>query len=98
MEQLRLLSDSRWLFARDGIGQFIEMKDHTYRNLTLEFLSTLHVEVTQEPQCQADYISFYLQGQFYELNLSAFNDIFGFPPSLDLLLHQVSREFNLNAF
>jgi len=44
--QMGLLDDIRWLFARGAMGQFSEMKDHTYRDLTLEFLSTLHVEVT----------------------------------------------------
>ena len=47
-----LLEDMRWLFARGGMGQFIEMKDHTYRDLTLEFLSTLRVEVTSAAQCE----------------------------------------------
>ena len=28
--QLSLLDDIHWLFARGGMGQFIEMKDHTY--------------------------------------------------------------------
>ena len=41
-----LLEDIRWLFARGGISQFIEIKDHTYHDLTLKFMSTLHVEVT----------------------------------------------------
>jgi len=43
-------------------------------------------------------ISFYLQGPFYELNLSAFNETFRFPPSLDVTMRQVSRQFNQNAF
>ena len=77
---------------------FLELKEHTYRNLTLEFLSTLHVEVTRGPKCQAGYISFYLQGQLYELNSGTFNSIFGFSPSMDLSHHQVSRKFNPNAF
>jgi len=34
------------VICNGGMGQFIEMKDHTYRDLTLEFLSTSHVEVT----------------------------------------------------
>jgi len=51
--QMGLLVDIRWLFARGGMGQFIEIKDHTYCNLTLEFLSTLHVKVTNGAQCQA---------------------------------------------
>jgi len=44
--QMGLLEDIRWLFARGGMGQFIEMRDHTYHDFTLEFLSTLHVEFT----------------------------------------------------
>jgi hypothetical protein len=96
--QLGLLEDIRWLFARGGMEHFIERKDHTYRDLTLEFLSTLHVEVTSGAQCQAGYISFYLLGQFYEMNLGSFNEIFGFPPSLDVPLRAVPRQFNPNAF
>ena len=41
---------------------------------------------------------FYLQGEFYELNFSAFNDVFGFPPSLELPWHHVPQEFNRNVF
>ena len=96
--QLGLLEDIRWLFGRGGMEHFTERKDHTYRDLTLEFLSTLHVEVTSGAQCQAGYLSFYLLGQFYELNLSAFNEIFGFPPSLDVTLRKVPRQFNPSAF
>ena len=76
--QMGLLEDIRWLFARGGMEHFIERENHTYCDLTLEFLSTLHVEVTSGAQCQEGYISFYLLGQFYEMNLSAFNKIFGF--------------------
>ena len=43
------------------------------------------------------FIIIYLQGQFYELNLSAFNEIFGFPPSLDVTIRKVSRQFDSNA-
>jgi len=68
--QMGLLKDIKWLLARGGMGQFIEMKDHTCHDLTLEFLGTLYVEVTSGAQCQEGYISFYLQGQLYELNLS----------------------------
>ena len=32
------------------------------------------------------------------MNLGTFNNIFGFPPSIDLSNRQVSREFNPNAF
>jgi len=28
------------------MGQFIETQDYTYRDLTIKFLSTLHVKVT----------------------------------------------------
>ena len=96
--QMGLLDDIRWLFARNGMGQFIEMKDHTCHDLTLEFLSTLHVEVTSGAHCQEGYISFCLQGQFYELKSSAFNEIFGFPPGLDVLIRKVTHQFNPNVF
>jgi len=36
--------------------------------------------------------------EFYELNLSVFNEIFAFPPSMGLLHHHVPRQFNLNSF
>jgi len=84
LSRLGMLDNIRWLFAWGSIGHFIAHKEHTYRDPTLEFLSTLHVEVTRGPQCQARYISFYLQGQLYELNLGTFNSIFGFSPSMDL--------------
>ena len=92
LARLGMLDDIRCLFARGGMGHFLEIKDHTYRDLTLEFLST------KGPQYQAEYISFYLQGQFYELKLGAFNSIFSFPPSMDLPNRQVPCEFNPNAF
>ena len=98
LARLRMLDDIRWLFTRGGMSHFLELKEHTYRDLTLEFLSTLHVEVTKGPQCQAGYISFYLQGQLYELNLGTFNSIFGFPPRMDISHRQVPHKFNLNAF
>ena len=60
---LGMLDDIRWLFARGGMGHLTEIKKHTYQNLALDFLSTLYVEVSRGPQCQAWYISFYLQGQ-----------------------------------
>jgi len=96
--QMGLLEDIRWLFAWSGMEHFIERKDHTYRDFTLQFLSTLHVKVTSGAQCQEGYISFYLLGQFYEFNFSVFSEIFGFPPSLDVTLRAVPRPFNPNAF
>jgi len=72
--------------------QFLETTRHTYRVLALEFLSTLHVEVTSGP------ISFYLNRKFYELNLSVFNSVFGFPSSMDLPHRYILKEFNLNVF
>jgi len=63
-----LLDDIHWLFAKGEMGQFVEFRDCTYRNLILEFLSTLHVEIIRGPRCQEGYSSFYLQGQLFELN------------------------------
>jgi len=62
LARLGMLDDIGWSFAQGGMGDFLEIKEHTYRDMTLEFLSTLHIEVTREPQRQAEYISFYLQG------------------------------------
>jgi len=75
LARLGILDDIRWLFARGGMRHFLELKEHTYRDLTLEFLSILHAEVTRRPQCQAESISFYLQGQLHELNLGTFSSI-----------------------
>jgi len=66
------------------MSQFLEIRDHTYRDLTLEFFITLYVEVMSGPRCQEAYIFFYLNREFYELNFSAFNSIFGFSLSIDL--------------
>ena len=60
LARLGLLDDIRWLFARGGMSHFLEIKQHTYKDLTIEFLSTLHIEVNRGPQCQAEYILFYL--------------------------------------
>ena len=43
---LGMLDDIHWLFARGGMSHFLDVKEHTYRDLTLEFVSTLHVKVT----------------------------------------------------
>jgi len=51
-------------FAKGGIGQFLEIRDHTYHDLTLAFLSTLHVEVMSGPRCQEGYISLYLKREY----------------------------------
>jgi len=71
-------------YLQDWYGTLLEIKEHIYWDLTLEFLSTLHVEVTKGLQCQAGYVLFYLQGQFYKLNLGTFNGTFDFSPSMDL--------------
>ena len=62
--------------TRGRMGQLIEIRDHNYRDLTLEFSSTLHVKVTQAPQCQEGFS--YLQGEFYELNLNTLNNMLVF--------------------
>ena len=51
LNYLRLLDNIHCLFARGRMGQFLETRDHTYQDLTLEFLSTLHVEVISGPRC-----------------------------------------------
>jgi len=37
-------------------------------------------------------------GLIYELNLSVFNEIFGFPPSFDVPMRKVPHQFNPNTF
>jgi len=49
--RLGMLDGVRWLFARGSLGRFLEIKEHTCWDLTLEFLSTLHIEVTRGPHC-----------------------------------------------
>ena len=98
MTRLGLLDDMHWLFAEGGMGKFLETKDHTYRDLTLKFLITLHVEVISGSCCQEEYMFFYLNGELYELNLRVFNSIFDFLPSLDLPYQHVPKEFKSNAF
>ena len=49
LNHLGLLDDICWFFAGGGMGQFLETRDHTYRDLILEVLSTLHVEITSGP-------------------------------------------------
>jgi len=41
---------------------------------------------------------FHLNGKFCELNFSALNNIFGFPPSIDITHCHVAEEFNPNTF
>jgi len=49
LTSLGLLDDVRWLFAHGGMGKFLETRDQTYYDLTLEFLRTLNVEVAGGP-------------------------------------------------
>jgi len=61
---LGLLDDIRWLFAWGGEGHFIEMKEHAYRDLTLEFMSTLYVKVTQGFNVNRDIFHFICKRRF----------------------------------
>ena len=47
---LEMLDDIRLLFARGVMGHFIEIREHAYQDLIVEFLSTLRVKVTRGPQ------------------------------------------------
>ena len=58
LTSLGLLDDICWLFTRGGIGHFLETRDHTCGDVTLEKLSILNIEVISTPQCQEGYISF----------------------------------------
>lgn len=83
------MDDIKWLFARGGMDHFIKMKDHMYKDLTIEFLSALDIEVTWGPRCQESTFPSSYKGNSYELNLSTPNIMFSFSPSLDLPCHQV---------
>jgi len=56
------------------------------------------MEVMSGPRCQEGYISFYINRDFFELNLNAFNSTFNFSPCLDLDRCYGPRKFNPNAF
>jgi len=92
------MDDLHWLVAQGGFGQFLEARDRTYHDLTLKFLSTLHVEVISVPYYQEGYISFYLNRKVYELNLDTFNSIFGFSPSLDLPIAMLLKNLVIILF
>ena len=47
--------------------QFLETRDHTHWDLTLEFLSTLHVEVTSALDVERGTFPFILIGSFMSL-------------------------------
>jgi len=94
--QMDLLDDIRWLFVRGGIGQFIEMKDHTYHDLTLNFLVFY---MSRSPvELNVQWVIYHFICKFNELNLCAFNEIFDFLPNLDVTMHKVPRQFNPNVF
>jgi len=69
-----------------------------YRDLALAFLRTVHVDVTSDPRCEEGYISFYLNREFYEYNLSVFNSIFDFSASMNMPYYHVPKNFNPNTF
>ena len=58
LARLGMLNDITLLFVRGGIGQFLEIKEHTYRDLTLEFLRALYVEVTKGLNVKLDIYCF----------------------------------------
>ena len=62
LDRLGMLVDIRSLFTQGGMGHFLAIKEHTYRDLALEFLSALYVEVIRGPQCQIGYRLFCLHG------------------------------------
>jgi len=51
-------------YCTGGIGYLIEMKEHTYQDLTLEFMSTLHIELTRGPNVKWDTLHFISKGNF----------------------------------
>ena len=80
------------------MGQFLEIRNNIYHDLTFEFLNILYVEATSGPRYREGYIFFYLNKEFYKLNLTAFNSMFGFLSSMNLPYRHVPKDFNSNAF
>jgi len=60
---LGMLDDIRWLFA-GGMGHFIEIKEHTYRDLTIEFLSVLSAELLEDINVKLVIFHFIYKGNF----------------------------------
>ena len=55
------------------------MKYNTYKRLTLEFLSSIKVNVLYRPGCEDGEITFRLFNEEHNLTLETFNGIYGLP-------------------
>lgn len=73
---------------------FLDVRCSTYSNLTLEFFSTISVEVIQCQKCQNGRITFQLLGRRHTLTLDEFNNIYVLPTSLDIVHRRIPPSFD----
>jgi len=98
LTRLGLLDDIYWLFQRVGMRQFLDVRHHTYRSITLEILSTIHVEILQGHRCNDGLVSFRLNGILHELTLDQFNAIYNLPTNVDHHYRKVPDSFRASFF
>lgn len=69
-----------------------------YSNLTLDFFSTLSVELIQGQHCQNSRIAFQLLGHHHTFTLDEFNNVFALPTGLDITHHKIPPSFDKRHF
>lgn len=96
LNSLGLRVDVLRMFRRAGMGDSINHREDTFRSLTIEFLSTVDVSVTDGLHVIAGRISFRVLGEDRELDLTQFNEIFGMPPAKILRFRTIPSNWNPN--
>jgi len=92
---LGLSEEIMWLVQQNHWTQFVTQHYPVYRRITLEFLSSINVEVLSGNNCVEGLISFRLYDRDYTLNLAEFNSIYGFRSGGE---RRLPRDFNENEF
>ncbi|OIW15491.1 hypothetical protein TanjilG_32895 [Lupinus angustifolius] len=78
LDNLRLRDSFNWLLPRVGQGTFMTARDITYVELTLEFPSSLEVEILHGPHCNASRLAFKLRDTKFAFTLAEFYAMFCF--------------------
>ena len=60
LQTLGLLDDVMWMFQRVGWTKWVALRRPTYERITIEFLSSLDIEILQGKNCQEGSIKFRL--------------------------------------
>jgi len=92
---LGLSDDLSWLINQNHWTQFVAMQHPAHRRITLEFLSSVRVEILQGRDCTDGLIEFRLYDRDYTMNLAEFNSIYGFRPGGE---RRLPNEFNETEF